>query len=195
MSLSFVLSLLATCVLSGVQTIAQTSVSLQEELSFLKEKLEKHLTHSVKAGERAAIGNTVLEAMSFERCRIGWKISSEFRDNHDMPTGIGDIKISNQVSVDLSAIDPAKTKIYVVEGMKRRDISRSLVLELKTRPRTRGFMLQMVTTRGGLVTRVPAIEERQYAFFFDLNDQLVVEKISKAFHEASNICRSSMRRQ
>jgi hypothetical protein len=46
----------------------------------------------------------------------------------------------------------------------------------------------METTRGGRVTRT-ALEEKSYAFFFNANDQAITEDVSKAFADASNVCR------
>lgn len=189
------LIVLTTCFILHAQTYARAQSLLQDKLNFLKENLERHLTYTVRAGEGPEIGNTSLEAVSFEGCRITWNISSEFGQSNDMAAGLGDVKVSNEVSVDLSTINPAKTRIYVMEGMKKRDFPWSLALELTTRPGSPGFNLQMISNRNGRVTRMRAIEAKQYVFFFNIKDQLIAEEVAKTFHEASNICRSNMRRR
>jgi hypothetical protein len=187
-ALSVCFMLFMTCVGTREQVTAQSPDPLQERLNFLKTKLQKHLTHSVREGEGPEIGNVSFVAVNFETCRIAWESSSE------TPTALGDVEVLNQASVDLSAIDPARTKIYVVEGMRRQNIPWSLVLELTVRPGSQGFKLQMVTTKSGRVTRIPTLVQKQHAFFFNIRDQRIVEDISKAFAEASNICRSRMQR-
>jgi hypothetical protein len=193
--MSFWLVLLMTGAMSRERVIAQSQDPLQEQLNFLKRQLQTHLTHSVGAGESPEIGNASFEAVSFETCRIAWRSSSEIGHSPDLPTAVSDFKMVNHVSVDLSSIDAARTKIYVVEEMKRRKIPWSLVLELSIRPRSPGFKLQMVTTKDGRVTRMPTMEQKNHAFFFHLRERRIVEDVSKTFEEVSNICRSRMQRR
>lgn len=149
----------------------------------------------MRTGESPEIGNVSFEAVSFETCRVAWKSLTETGHSNEIPTALSDIKVLNQVSVDLSSIDATRTKIYEVKGMKRQNISWSLVLELTIRPGRPGFKLQMVTTRRGEVTRIPAMEAKNHSFFFNIRDRLIVEDISKAFAEASNICWSRMQQR
>jgi type IV secretory pathway TraG/TraD family ATPase VirD4 len=66
-------------------------------------------------------------------------------------------------------------------------------MELNIRPGTPGFKHQMETTSDGRVTRT-ALEEKSYAFFFNANDQAIAEDVSKAFADASIICRFRVKR-
>lgn len=197
--LKFVLSLgvvlLTTWALPFEQVTAQSQDPLQENLNFLKRKLQTHLTHSLREGEGREIGNISFEAVSFATCRVSWSILTDVGSSPDAPAALSAFKISNQVSVDLSSIDAARTKIYVVEEMARRNIPGSLVLELRIRPASPGFKQQMVTTKSGRVTRIPTMEAKEYSFFFNIRDRVVVEDISKAFADASNLCRSRMQRR
>lgn len=193
MSLGVVL--LTTCAVPCEQVTAQSQDLLQEKLNFLKRKLQTHLTHSVREGEGREIGNVSFEAVSFATCRVAWSILSEVSPNPDTPAALSDFKISNQVSVDLSSIDAARTRIYVVEQMARRNMAGSLVLELRIRPASPGFKQQMVTTKSGRVTRIPTMEAKEYSFFFNTRDRVVAEDISKAFADASSLCRPRMQRR
>ena len=190
--LCFSLALLTNRVATTAKAPAQSQSLLHERLDFLKAKLESHLSHSVEQGLHA--GDIKFEAISFETCNITWKISTEFGDSTDVPMPLRGVKMVNQVNVNLSSIDAARTKIYVVEQMKQRNIAWSLVLELKIRSGSRGFIQQLVTTKGGQVTRPPTLEERHYAFFFNFRDERIAEDVSKAFTDASTICRSRTQR-
>lgn len=193
MSLGVVL--LTTCALPCEQVTAQSQDPLQEKLNFLKRKLQTHLTRSMREGEGPEIGNISFKAVSFESCRVAWSILTEVGSNPDTPAALSDVKILNQVSVDLSSIDATRTKIYVVEAMARRNIPGSLVLELRIRPASPGFKLQMVTTKSGKVSRIPTMEVKEYNFFFNTRDRVAAEDISKAFADVSNLCRSRMQRR
>jgi hypothetical protein len=184
------LALLTTPSATRAKVSAQSQDSLHDKLDFLKEKLERYLSHPV-GGEFADLGNLTFESVSFETCKITWKISTEFGHGADVPAAMKDLTMVNRVNVNLSSIDAARTKIYVMEQMKQRNIPWSLVLQLSTRPGTPGFTQQMVTTRRGEVTRTPVLQERQFSFFFNLRDQRIAEDVSKVFADASAICRST----
>lgn len=192
---SFCLAVLTTSAVRAKLVSAQNQDPLQERLDSLKRQLKRSLTHSQGGGEGQEIGNTSFEPLSFETCRVAWRISTDPGHSTDTPAALSDIKVSNQVSVDLSSIDAARTKIYVVEEMRRRNVPRSLVLELKIRPGSTGFNLQMVMDKGGRVTRMPTREEKYYAFFFNTRDRATAEEISMAFADASNMCRSIIQRR
>jgi hypothetical protein len=192
--LSLWLVLFTTSSLSRVQITSQSQDPLHDSLNFLKRKLQTHLTYSLRAEDSPEVGSSRFESLNFETCRIAWRISTETGQSPEIPAALSAVKISNHVSVNLSSIDAARTRIYVVEEMRRRNIPRSLVLELRIRPGSPGFKLQMVTTKDGRVTRIPTLEPKEYSFFFDIKDRRVVEEVSKAFAEASNICRARIHR-
>ena len=189
--LSFASTLFVT-LLCG-QTTPQSQDALQGKLNYLKTKLESYLTYSEKEGEGPELGNVRFEAIRFDSCRIAWRSSAEFGQNGNLPSPLTNFRIVNQVSVDLSSLNPARTRIYIAENMARRNLRRSLLLELHIRPGSPRFKHQMETTSGGRVIRT-ALEEKSYAFFFEKNDQSVAEEIAKAFADASNICRLRVRR-
>jgi hypothetical protein len=188
LTLCLSLALVTTPSATGAKVSAQSQDSLREKLDFLKEKLERHVSHSV-GGEMADLGNLTFEAVSFETCKITWKISTEFGHSADVPVPMRDITMVNRVSVNLSSIDARRTKIYVMESMKQRNIPWSLVLQLSTRAGTPGFTQQVVTNKRGEVTRTPVLQERQVSFFFNLRDQRIAEDVAKAFADASALCR------
>ena len=111
----------------------------------------------------------------------------------ELPHVMRNTEIENQVSVDLAGIDPSRTRIYVVENMLKRNLSRALILELKIRPGSPGFKHQMETNKEGR-GRKAGLEEKSYGFFFDVKDQSIAEQVSKAFAGASNICRGRVKR-
>jgi hypothetical protein len=190
-TLSLWLTLLVT--LPCEQIDAQSQDPLQSNLDLLKRKLETHLSYSLSQGQGAEVGTSKFEAVSFANCRIAWKSSSEVaQDNNNIPPALRNVRIVNNTSVDLSWIDPDKTRIYTIKEMVKRNLPRALVLELKTRSGSPGFKKQLETTAGGRITR-NALEEKSYSFFFDTNDQAIAEEVSKAFAEAIKICRSRMR--
>ena len=180
-------------VFSCANVAAQSQDSLKERLDFLKTTLEKHLSYSVKGGEGPEIGSAKFEAIKFEGCRIAWKSSAQFGHSNELPQAPGDFSMVNHVTVDLSSIDPARTKIYTVRQMVARNIPRALGLELKIRPGSTGFKHLTETTRAGRVTRVE-LEENSFNFFFETNAQSTAEGVSKAFADANSICRSRMKR-
>ena len=188
------LALLTTRSATGAKVLAQSQDPLREKLDFLTAKLERYLSHSIGDEEGAEAGNVRFEAVSFETCKITWKISTEFGHSADVPMPMRDVTIMNHVSLNLASIDAPRTKIYVLESMKQRNIPWSLVLQLTTRAGSPGFTQQIVTTRSGQVTRTPALQERQFAFFFNLRDQRIAEDVSKAFADAGTICRSRTQR-
>ena len=172
---------------------AQPQDALRSNLDLLKTKLEKYLSYSLSQEQGAEVGTSRFEAVSFENCRIAWKSSSEVaQDNTNIPPALRNVRIVNNTSVDLSWIDPDKTRIYTIKEMVKRNLPRALVLELKTRAGSPGFKKQLETTAGGRVTR-NALEEKSYGFFFDTNDQAIAEEVSQAFTEAINICRARRR--
>ena len=187
--LCFSLVLLTSLVATIAKAQAQSENLLQQRLDFLKENLESHLSHAVGAEEGLNLGNLKFEAINFETCKITWKASTEFGDGTDVPMPFRDLKTVSQVSVNLSSIDPARTKIYLVEQMKQRNLAWSLVLQLSVRSGGPGFTQQLVTTKGRQVTRA-ILEERQYQFFFHFRDKQIAEDVSRAFTDASAICRS-----
>ena len=194
MTMKFYFFLLVLLIVFSCEDIAaQSQDPLKERLDFLKTKLENHLSYSVKEGEGSDIGSVKFEAIKFEGCEIAWKSSAQFSHSNQVPQALGDFSIINQVSVELSSIDPARTKIYTVQRMVERNIPRALVLELKIRPGSTGFRHLMETTRAGRVSTVE-LEEKSFAFFFDTNAQSLAEDISKAFADANIICRSRMKR-
>jgi hypothetical protein len=172
---------------------AQSQDLLQQKLDFLKETLESHLSHAVGAEAGLNLGNLKFEAINFETCKITWKISTEYGDSADVPMPFRDLKIVSQVSVSLSSIDAARTKVYLIEQMKQRNIAWSLILQLSVRFGSPGFTQQLVTTKGRQVTRT-TLEERQNGFFFHFRDKQVAEDVSKAFADAGAICRSRPQR-
>jgi len=163
---------------------------LHEKLEFLKANLERYLSHSVAPEQTPDLGSVTFEAVSFDTCKITWKISTEFSNNADLPMRMRDMTLMNRVTLNLSSIDAARTRIYVMESMKQRNIPWSLALQLNTRSGTPGFTEQMVTTIRGQVTRTPVLQERQFSFFFNLRDQRIAEDVSKALADASALCRS-----
>jgi hypothetical protein len=177
-------------IVTGENVTVRSQDPLQEKLFFLKRNLQKYLTHSVGPEQGPQVGTVNLEAVSFETCQIAWKMSTEMRPAPELPTHLKDVKVFNHVSVDLSSLDAIKTKIYVMQEMTRRNMPRSLILELKTRPGASGFKLQMVAIKDGRVTKMPAMTTNNHSFLFDVRDQRMAESISKAFADASNICRS-----
>jgi len=189
---SFALTLVVT-LLCG-QTTSQSQDPLQRKLDFLKTKLESYFTYSEREGEGPVLGNVRFEATSFESCRITWRSSIKFGPNSSLPASLNNVRVANQVSLDLASIDPARTRIYVMESMARRKLPRSLAMELWIRAGSPGFKHRMETTSGGRVTR-SAFEAKSYTFFFDRNDQAVAEEVSKAFADATNICRLRVRRR
>ena len=189
------LIVLIICGVTAEQTIAQSQDPLQEKLTFLKRNLQKYLTHSVGPEQGPQVGTVNLEAVSFETCQIAWRMFTEVRPAPEIPAHLRDVKVFNYVSVDLSSLDAVRTKIYVVQEMKRRNVPRSLILELKTRPGAPGFRLQLVAHKDGRVTKMPAMTPDNYSFLFDVRDQGIAESISKAFADASNICRSRNQRR
>jgi hypothetical protein len=178
-------------VFSCAEVASQSQDALKERLDFLKTTLESHLSYSVK--ESAQIGSVKFEAIKFEGCRMTWKSSAQFGHSQELPQALGDFSMVNHVSVDLSSIDPAGTKIYTVRQMVARNIPRALGLELKIRPGSTGFKHLTETTRAGRVSRVE-LEENSYNFFFETTAQSTAEEVSKAFADANSICRSRMKR-
>ena len=174
---------------------AQPQDPLRSTLDLLKTKLETYLSYSLSEGQGGEVGTSKFEAVSFTNCRIAWKSSSEVtQDNNNIPPALRNLRIVNNTSVDLSWIDPDKTRIYTIKEMVKRNLPRALVLELKTRAGSPGFKKQLETTAGGRVTR-NALEEKSYGFFFNTNDQAIAEEVSKAFTEAINICRARINRR
>ena len=167
---------------------------LHEKLDFLKANLEHYLSHSVTPEQAPDLGSITFEAVSFDTCKITWKITTAFNNSAEMPMRMRGMTLVNRASLNLSSIDVARTRIYVVESMKQRHIPWSLALQLSTRAGTPGFTEQIVTTIRGQVTRTPVMQERQFAFFFDLRDQRLAEAVSQAFADASAICRSTPQR-
>ena len=194
LTLWFLSALLMTCAATGASVSAQSQDPLQKKLDYLKTNLERYLSHSLGVGEGAGAGKITFEAMSFETCRITWRISTAFERSADLPASIRDVQILNQVSVDLSSIDTTRTRIYVTEQMRQRGIPWSLHLELRIRPGSPGFKQRMISTRAGRVTARLNAEQKSFAFAFNTEDQPVAEDVSKVFAEASNICRSRMQR-
>jgi len=176
------------------QIDAQPQDSLRETLDFLRTKLESHLSYSLSEGQGPEVGTSKFEAVSFESCRIVWKSSSDVGQHPDNPQPVRSIRIVNHTTVDLSSIDPGKTRIYTVNEMIKRNLPRALVLELKIRSGSTGFRQQLETTVGGRVTR-NGLEVNNYSFFFNTNDQSTAEEVSSAFTNAINICRSKMSRR
>jgi hypothetical protein len=167
----------------------------RSNLDLLKTKLETYLSYSLSQGQGAEVGTSKFEAVSFANCRIAWKSSSYVaQDNNNIPPALRNLRIVNNTSVDLSWIDPDKTRIYTIKEMVKRNLPRALVLELKTRSGSPGFKKQLETTAGGRVTR-NALEEKSYGFFFNTNDRAIAEEVSKAFTEAINICRARINRR
>ena len=189
----FLLTLLVTLPCERID--AQPQDRLRSTLDLLKRKLETHLSYSLSEGQGPEVGTAKFEAVSFENCRIAWKSSSEVaQDNNNIPPPLRNVRIVNNTSVDLSWIDPDKTRIYTIKEMVKRNLPRALVLELKTRAGSPGFKKQLETSAGGRVTR-NALEEKSYGFFFNTNDQAIAEEVSKAFTEAINICRARINRR
>jgi len=167
---------------------AQPQDRLGSTLDLLKRKLETHLSYSLSEGQGPEVGASKFEAVSFANCRVAWRSSVE-QDNNNVPPALRHLRMVNNTSVDLSWIDPDKTRIYTIKEMVKRNLPRALVLELKIRSGSPGFKQQLVTTVGGRITR-NALEEKSYSFFFNTNDQAIAEEVSKAFAEAINICRA-----
>jgi hypothetical protein len=176
------------------EQIAQPQQPLDRTLDLLKTRLERYLTYEISEGQVSDLGTARFEAISFEGCRIAWKSSSEVGQNPDLPKPMRDVKIVNQASVNLSSIDPTRTKIYTVKEMAKRNLPRALILEVTVRAGSPGFKQQLETTARGRVTR-NALEVNSYSFFFNTNDRAVVDEVSRAFADASEICRSRMKRR
>ena len=175
---------------TGAKVPAQSQDSLHDRLDFLKTNLERYLSHSLGVGESADLGSLNFEAVNFETCKINWTITTEFGHGAEVPVQMRDLTLVNRVTLNLSSLDASRTKIYVMEQMKQRNIPWSLVLQLTTRPGTPGFIQQLTTTKRGQANRTAVLQERQLAFFFNLRDQRIAEEVSKAFADAGAICRS-----
>ena len=194
-TLEFFFSLMLLVALPCERIDAQPQDPLRSTLDLLKTQLETYLSYSLSEGQRGEVGTSKFEAVSFANCRIAWKSSSEVaQDNNNIPPALRNLRIVNNTSVDLSWIDPDKTRIYTIKEMVKRNLPRALVLELKTRTGSPGFKKQLETTAGGRVTR-NALEEKSYGFFFNTNDHAIAEEVSKAFTEAINICRARINRR
>jgi hypothetical protein len=172
---------------SATSAKAPAQDPLREKLDFLKEKLERYLSHSFKPEESDETGHIRFEAVSFETCKISWKISTEFSDSSEMPVRLRNLQMVNDVTVNLASIDAARTKIYVMEDLKKRNVPWSLALELKIRPGTPGFTQRMFA-KGVQVVRM-STQARQSLFLFNLRDQRIAEQVSQVFADASNLCR------
>ena len=172
---------------------AEPQDPLLSNLDLLKTKMETYLSYSLSDGQGADVGTSKFEAVSFANCRIAWK-SSVAQDNNNVPPALRHFRMVNTTSVDLSSLDPRQTRIYTIKEMVKRNLRRALVLELKIRAGSPGFKQQLVTNVGGRITR-NALEVKSYAFFFDTNDQAIAEEVSKAFAEATNICRARTNRR
>ena len=192
LTMSFFAALIMTCAATGARVHAQSQDPLQNKLAFLKAKLERYLSHSMGVGEGPDAGSITWEAVSFESCRISWKITSDFGRSPEMPAAFRDLHTLTQASLDLSSIDAARTKLYVMEQLKRQNVPWSLMLELKIRQGSPSFKQRLITTKGGQVTARLNTEARYFAFVFNTQDQAVAEDVSRVFAEASNICRSRM---
>jgi len=168
---------------------AQPQDRLRSTLDLLKRKLETHLTYSLSEGQGPEAGTARFEAVSFESCRIAWTSSLEVGQHPDIPPPLRNTRMVNHMTVDLSSIDPDKTRIYTIKEMVKRNVPRALMLELKIRLGSRGFRQQLETTAGGRVTR-SALEVKSYAFAFDTNDLSIAQEVLKAFTDAINVCRS-----
>jgi hypothetical protein len=188
-------ALFMTCAATGASVNAQSQDPLQSKLTFLKAKLERYLSHSMGVGEGPEAGNITWEAVSFESCKITWKVTTDFGRSPEMPAALRDLHTLTQASVDLSSIDPARTKLYVMEQLKRQNVPWSLMLELKIRPASSGFKQRMISTKGGQVTATVNTEARYFVFVFNTQDQAVAEDVSRVFAEASNICQARMQRR
>ena len=184
------LALLTTS--SATDAKAPVQDPLYEKLDFLKANLERYLSHSIAQGRDA--GTMTFEAVSFDSCKVTWKISTESGGSAELPVRMRNITIVNQISVNLSSLNPARTTIHVDEFMKQRNIPWALVLQLYVRAGTPGFTQHMVVSRPGQVTRIPVMQVRQSSFYFDLGDQRIAEEVSKAFADASAICQSRTQR-
>ena len=194
-TLTFLFWLLLLIALPCERLDAQPQDPLRSTLDLLKTKLETYLSYSLSQGQVAEIGTSKFEAVSFENCRIAWKSSSEVaQDNNNIPPALRNVRIVNNTSVDLSWIDPDKTRIYTIKEMVKRNLPRALVLELKIRAGSPGFKKELETTAGGRITR-NALEEKSYSFFFNTNHQAIAEEVSKTFAEAINICRARINRR
>ena len=160
---------------------------LHQDLDFLKTTLERYLTHRMRPEEGPDLGSMKFEAVSFETCKISWKISTEFSDSSEMPVRLRNLQMVNDVTVNLASIDAARTKIHVMEDLKKRNVPWSLALELKIRPGTPGFTQRMFA-KGVQVVRM-STQARQSLFLFNLRDQRIAEQVSQVFADASNLCR------
>lgn len=188
------LSLALLMTASAKTAQGQVQNPLHERLDFLRAKLERYLSHPLEDEAGAEAGNVTFEAISFETCKITWKLSTEFGHNASVPPRMRGLSMVNHASVNLSSIDARRTRIYVLEAMKRRNIPWSLVLELNSRAGSPAVTQQTVVTRPGQVTRIPVLQARQFSFFFNLRDQGIAEDVSKAFADAASICRSRTQR-
>ena len=178
-------------VLFSDQVRAQ-SQDLRDRLDFLKTNLERYLSYTIREGNGPELGRARFEVIRFAGCKIAWTSSVEFEQSPDIPKSIGNLNIASQVSVDLGSIDAVSTKIYVVEGMLKRGLTRALVLELKIRPGSPGFKNQMETNKRGRA-EASVLDTKSHSFFFDVNDRGVAEDVAKAFADASSICRLRMK--
>lgn len=167
---------------------------LRERLDFLKEKLERYASHAIEDEEGAEAGNITFEAVSFETCKVTWRTSTESGHGANVPPRMRDLKIVNQVTVNLSSIDARRTRIRVEEAMKQRNISWSLALELYARAGSTGFTQEMVVTKPDQVLRSPVQRAPQAVFLFNLRDQNIAEDVAKAFADAAAICRARAQR-
>lgn len=186
--------LVALLAIPGATVPAQSQDQLQEKLDLLKEKLERYLSHSYEVEGHPEIGNVTFEAVNFETCKISWKISSEFGRGSDVPMIFRDVRTVNYMSVNLSSIDAARTRIYSMKVLRQNNVPWSLALELNVRPGSPGFTTQMMVNKAGRVTHI-SVQDRQAIFLFNFRDQQVAEDVSRAFADASTICRSRTQRR
>ena len=186
--LCFSFVLLTSQLATGAKAPVQSRDPLHEKLDFLKTSLERYLSHPIAADQGSNAGSVRFETLSFETCKVSWKISTEVGDGAEVPARLRNMKMLNQVSVNLASIDPARTTIRLSEQMRQHKIPWALGLELHIRPGTRGFTQQLKAQ--AQVTATTTQDARSYTFFFDYRDRQIAEDVSKAFADASNICRS-----
>ena len=187
--------LLMTCTSVSQRAVAQSQDQLRETLDFLKLNLERHASWKQGADAADMAVSTSFEPVRFETCSIAWRTMGDFGPSNREHNPLSDFRMQTDVSVDLASIDPAKTRTYIMEKLRERNVPWSLVLELGIRPRSPGFRLQMTTSRDGRVTRSPRLETRQHILVFNVADRQIVKDISRAFANGSNLCRTRTKRR
>lgn len=161
---------------SETQRKAEGEPSLEETLTWLKEKLEASLSSSRVVG-RGAVSNDTFEAKPFSSCEVGWQ--STFSATTSV-SGVGIGPQGKRSSGNLGSIDPTRTKITTTPSVT--------YLFLFIRKDANGFLEEDFETRLGREVKLSAARSGLLIFQFRQPVEGVVPRIAKAFEHASELC-------